>query len=106
LPSDVNAMPLSIKRSREALQDQTEIWLSIAEDNLRAADGVYDRINDAIRMLADHPEAGRLREELRPGLRCLPVGSYLIFYSLGRGTLDVRRIMHGARDITPDTFRD
>lgn len=99
-------MRLSIRRSRQALDDQRDIWLAIAEDNMRAADGVYERINDAVFMLAEHPEAGRARDELRPELRCFPVGSYLIFYTLDGGTLGIRRIMHGARDIKSAHFED
>jgi toxin ParE1/3/4 len=99
-------MRLSIKRSQQALQDQTDIWLNIAEDNLRAADGVYERINDAIAMLAEHPEAGRGRDDLRAGLRYFPVGSYLIFYTIAPGILGIRRIVHGARDIKAALFDD
>ena len=77
-------MRLNIRRSGQAKLDQTDIWLTIAEDNMRAADGVYERINDAITMLSEHPEAGRAREDLQPGLRYFPVGSYLVFYTVRR----------------------
>lgn len=99
-------MPLKIRRWPQARADLREIWLGIAEDNMRAADGVLDRIDGAIRMLAEQPEAGRSREELRAGLRYFPVGSYLVFYSIGKGMIDVRRIMHGARDIDAEDFDD
>lgn len=71
-PSERSAMRLKIERSDQAQNDQTDIWLTIAEDNMRAADGVYERINDTILMLAEHPEAGRARDDLRHGLRYFP----------------------------------
>ena len=99
-------MRLSIRRSRQAQFDQTDIWLNIAADNVRAADGVYERINDAILMLAEHPEAGRPRDDLQTGLRYFPTGSYLIFYTVDGRTLGIRRILHGARDIKAALFDD
>lgn len=68
-------MRLSIRRSVQALQDQTDIWLNIALDNPQAANGVYDRINEAILMLAEHPEAGRARDDLEAGLRFFPLAA-------------------------------
>jgi toxin ParE1/3/4 len=97
-------MPLSLRRWPQARADLKEIWLSIAENNLRAADGVLDRIDSALSMLTEQPEAGRSRDELRAGLRYSPVGSYLVFYSVGQGVIDVRRVLHGARDIDVDLF--
>ena len=97
-------MPLKIRRSRQAQLDQNEIWLTIAEDSVRAADGVSERFNEAIFMLAEHPDAGRARDELGEDLRYFPVGSYLIFYSVNSGTLGIRRLLHGARDITAALF--
>jgi toxin ParE1/3/4 len=73
---------------------------------MRAADGVYERINETILMLAEHPEAGRARDDLQEGLRHFPVGSYLIFYTIGPRKLGVRRIMYGARDIKAALFDD
>lgn len=99
-------MRLSVQRSDRAQLDQTEIWLTIAEDNVRAADGAYDRINDAIFMLAEHPEADRARDDLQPGLRYFPVGSYLIFYTVSPAILGIRRIVHGARDIKATLMDD
>ena len=99
-------MPLSFRRWPQARADLKEIWLSIAEDNPRAADGVLDRLDAAVAMLTEQPGAGRSRDELRSGLRYFPVGSYLVFYSVGKGVIDVRRVLHGARDIDADLFED
>jgi len=75
-------MPLSIRRTRQAQLDQNDIWLNIAEDSVRAADSVLERVNAAIFLIAEQPEAGRARPELRAGSRYFPVESYLIFYDV------------------------
>ncbi len=99
-------MPLKIRRSANARIDQSDIWLSIAEDNIPAADGVQERLLEALAMLANHPEAGRSRAELGREIRAFPVGSYVIFYRVSTDHLDLLRMIHGARDITPDLFAD
>lgn len=97
-------MPLNIRRFPQAQIDQNAIWLAIAEDSVRAADGVLERINQIVHMLAENPRAGRARDDLGPGLRYFPADSYVVFYTLAPGTLELRRVMHGASDITADLF--
>lgn len=94
-------MALSILRLPRARLDADEIWLSIAADSLQAADRIVSRIYDAETRLADFPELGRARDDLRPGMRSWSVGSYLIFYRVEAARLVVVRILHGARDL-PD----
>lgn len=57
-------------------------------------------------MLADYPEAGPQRDELGPGMRYYPSGSYLVFYTISEHFIEIRRIMHGAREITAGLFDD
>jgi len=57
-------------------------------------------------MLADYPEAGPQRDELGPGMRYYPSGSYLVFYTVSDHYIEVRRIMHGAREITASLFNE
>lgn len=47
---------------------------------------------------------GRKVEELAPNLRSFPIGSYLIFYRPIEDGIQLIRILHGARDITPEYF--
>jgi toxin ParE1/3/4 len=42
---------------------------------------------------------GISRDELHPGLRSLPVGKYLIFYTLIPDGIEVVRLLHGMMDI-------
>jgi toxin ParE1/3/4 len=93
-------MPSIVLRPK-AMADLVEIWAYIAEDSIRQADAFASRINQQFRMLARQPNLGRDRPELSEGLRSIPVGSYLIFYTPRPRGIEVVRVFHGARDLTP-----
>lgn len=48
--------------------------------------------------LLQYPEAGSMRDELRPGLRSRPHGRYIIFYTPQSAVVRVERILHDSRD--------
>ena len=50
-------------------------------------------------MLARHPEAGRLHDELGAGIRLYPVGQYVIAYQIDHDVITIVRILSGFRDI-------
>ena len=81
-----------------AEDDIAEIALYIAADNPRAAQRWVDSIHERCRRIGDMPGIGAPRPEVAPGLRILPVGSYLILYVEVDGDADVLRVVHGARD--------
>lgn len=83
----------------QAQDDLREIWRYIARDDVDAADRMIDQFEDRCLRLAEHPEAGRARPELAPGLRSLPVGRYIVFYRPGPDSLEIARVVHGARDL-------
>ncbi len=56
-------------------------------------------------MLADQPEAGRERPELRGKLRSFPVGNYIIYYECSSHYLDVVRVLSAFRDISDEMVR-
>jgi toxin ParE1/3/4 len=95
-----------VRRWPQAKLDQYDIWLSIAADSMRAADAVLEDLGRAANLLADYPEAGPARSELGAGLRYYVCGSYLIFYTISPDAMEIRRILHGARDIVTDLFDD
>ena len=92
-------MPSIVLRPK-ALADLVEIWAYIAEDSIRQADAFAGRIDQQFRMLARQPNLGRERPELLEGLRSIPIGSYLIFYTPRPRGIEVVRVLHGARDLT------
>lgn len=75
-------MALRVRRSPRARADLLQLWRFIAEDNETAADGVIDRIEQVLHMLADYPQAGRQRPEISAGLRSFQIGGSILFYRL------------------------
>jgi toxin ParE1/3/4 len=86
----------------QALADADSIFDFIAADNPSAAANLIRRFERILDMLTASPDAGRERPDLAPALRSFPVGNYVIFYQPVPEGIEVVRILHGARDITPD----
>lgn len=83
----------------EAECDLEEIWWYIAQESPNNADRFLDRIQERCLSLADFPQMGASRNELKTGLRSQPVGNYLIFYFPLEDGIDIVRVLHGSRDI-------
>lgn len=88
---------LQIIRTPQAREDVLDIWDYIGVDNPAAADTVVRRLDEVVRLLADHPNIGTRQDRFRKGLRCLSADDYLIFYDQSEGRLRIIRILHGAR---------
>ncbi len=94
-----------IRYTQSAETDLLELWLTIAEDNLVAADKSLDSIQSAVSLLAAQPEMGRVRPELADGLRSFPTRTpYIIFYVSDEDGLLIVRVLHHARDIDAEYF--
>ena len=94
-----------IRFTNSAEADLLELWLTIAEENLVAADESLDSIQSTVSLLATQPEMGRARPELADGLRSFPTRTpYIIFYMQDKDGLLVVRMLHHARDIDADYF--
>jgi toxin ParE1/3/4 len=85
--------------TEQAEADLDELWAYIAANNPDAADRMVDAVPASGGMHARFPGMGLSREDLRPGLRCFVVSPYVIFYRPAEDTIEVLRILHGARDI-------
>ena len=61
-----------------------EIWWYIAEQSgsVEAAKSVVASITERFSLLATFPHLGRIRNDLRPGMRGFTVGDYVILYSI------------------------
>ncbi len=90
---------LTLLIADQAQEDLLDIWLYIANDSPLAADRFLDFLHKKCLTLCASPELGRSRDELLPGLRCLPAKRYTIFYRVGSGTLEVVRVLSGYRDV-------
>lgn len=76
-----------------------EIWQYVATDDAVAADALLDRIDAACSGLVDQPTLGPSRDDIRPGLRYLVVGAYLVLYRIIDGGVEIVRVVHGRRDL-------
>ncbi|WP_423207149.1 type II toxin-antitoxin system RelE/ParE family toxin [Paracoccus yeei] len=85
--------------TRAAREDLIAIWTHIAADNPAAADRVLDKLDEAAAHLADNPQMGPARDDIRPGLRYLVSGSYLLLYRIDGKDIEIVRAVHGRRDL-------
>jgi toxin ParE1/3/4 len=90
-------VPYSI--SPQARNDIDGIWDYIACDNPAAADRVIALFEQKFLLLSSQPLIGESRDKLQIGLRSFSVGNYVIFYRPMKNSLEVARVIHGARDI-------
>ena len=93
-----------LRLTRKAETDLDDNFDYIADDNPEAAEHLIYRITDLFESLVAYPEMGRTFDELIPGIRCVPVGNYVIFYRFLQNDVVILRVIHAARDITSDLF--
>jgi toxin ParE1/3/4 len=55
--------------------------------------------DEKLKLLADFPGMGAMREDLGPSIRTFPVGNYLIIYRPMKSGIELLRVVHGARDL-------
>jgi toxin ParE1/3/4 len=88
-----------VRVTRDAKRDVDEIWLFVARDSVDAANRLIDEIAHRFLLIGSSPEMGRIRDNLKPGLRSHPVDNYVIYYRETRPHISIVRVVHGARDI-------
>jgi len=87
--------------SPEALQDMGDIRSYIAMDNPKAAERIVQAFEAATALLSTQPALGPCKPHLR-GLRLWVVTefpTYLMFYRVREGQVEIVRVLHGARDL-------
>lgn len=90
-----------------AENDLAEILTFVKQRNAAAAQKLYMAMKDRIAMLALHPELGVIPKDetiQKTGHRVLIVDKYLIFYVITGDRVEIRRILHGAQDLTDLLF--
>ena len=92
-------MSRQVQVSREAKADLREIRDHIAASNVDAAKKLVQQIAVTFDSLGDMPMVGRKRDDLAYGLRSLAVGKYIVVYRLMENSIEIVRVLHGARDI-------
>ena len=71
----------------------------IARDNPARAVSFIRSLRVRCVRLTEFPDAAPIRPELGDGVRLVVFGRYLILYVVNGGVLEVRRVVHGARDV-------
>ena len=90
----------------QAEEDLTEIYCFIALDNPSAADRLLSRLQDRVEKLGQNPRICQRRPEIRPTMRILIEGSYLVLYEIHPDTdagpvreVEIVRVVDGRRDL-------
>ncbi len=92
--------PFKIRYLSTAENDLDDIFDYIMRDNPSAAGSLLEKFDHSISQLAINPEIGVIPKDERLkklGYRMLIVGKYLVFYVVKVNTVQIRRIIHGAR---------
>lgn len=88
-------MSRKIHKSVLAELDLIGIWeYSFGQWDADQADKYLDELDKGISLLADNPELGISRDEVREGYRVLFVNSHAIYYTITQSTIFIVRVLH------------
>jgi len=90
-----------VRLTRRAREDLAEIGRYIGRDNPARARTFLLDIHARAEAYAVHPDMGRDRTELAPGIRSFPHGDYVVFYRRYRSVIRIVRVLSGYRDVGP-----
>jgi len=88
-----------VERFRQAEEDLLAIAQYIAKDNPSAAVVWLDKLDETLSLLARQPQLGEAVDHIRPDLRRISHGDYLLFYEPRKAGIGLVRVIHGARKI-------
>jgi len=91
--------------SLEASRDLSEISDYFLEQSVGAGDRFVTTFEKKCQHLANYPYLGRSDKEIMPGLRGLPLLSYIIFYTVSEEGIEILRVISGYRNL-PEVFQD
>jgi len=85
---------------RQQAQDDLEsIWVySHQEWGVKQADQYLRSLLSRFTWLAENPQLGKQRAEIKPGYYCFPEGMHLVFYTATRDGIDIIGIPHQSMD--------
>jgi toxin ParE1/3/4 len=99
---------LAIRRHPAFFNDLDEAYDYLLGESPRAADLLFDRVEEVGRLLARFSHLGRRRDEVATGVRSFRVRGfrYLIFYRVENDDVLLIRMIHGAMNMTSQNFPD
>jgi toxin ParE1/3/4 len=86
----------------EVEADLDDIWSYVATKSgeVDVADRLINAITDHFFILSRYPHVGRSRDyDLRPGLRSLSVGEYIIIHRVEARDVLILHVLHGRRHL-------
>jgi toxin ParE1/3/4 len=88
-------------RVRQSVYEELEeIWqYSLSNWGIDQADQYIRDLTSRFEWLAENPQAGKQRDDIKPGYYCFPQGSHLIFYRTIDDTLDILGVPHQSMDV-------
>jgi len=89
----------SYRLRQPAEEDLLTIWSYRAESSPASATALMRNFHQQFLLLAEYPQLGQARPDIRPGLRSFPLKRYLIFYHQTPDGVEVVRVVHGSRDL-------
>ena len=92
--------PFKIRYLSTAENDLDDIFTYILKDKPSAAASLLKNFDSSISQLAFSPELGTVPKDERLkklGYRILVVGKYFVLYVVKGKTVQIRRVIHGAR---------
>ena len=82
---------------RRARRDLHELIAYTAEDSIRSAELVAERIWDGVSLLASMPRAGRVGRVAGTRELVVQQTSYILVYRIDKSAVSILRVYHGAR---------
>jgi len=88
-------------RIRQLAQDDLEaIWLYTREQwGIVQADSYLESLILRFDWLAENPELGKPRDDVKSGYFCFPEGMHLIFYIINNNQIEIIGVPHQQMDI-------
>ncbi len=84
----------------DSVLDSICYYVASESGSVEIADRLIDSLTGRFFLLANYPNIGRRRDDdLRPGLRSLSVGEYVIIYRLRDEDVLILRVLRGSRNI-------
>lgn len=90
---------MKLEFAPEAETDLLDIAVYIARDNPARARTFVAELEERCAGLLDFHDKGRERPDLAHGLRSMPHGRYMIYYTPRSNAVRIERILHAARDV-------
>ncbi|HEY7426665.1 MAG TPA: type II toxin-antitoxin system RelE/ParE family toxin [Gemmataceae bacterium] len=90
-----------VNRTDQAELDLIDILVHLGRHSSAAADRFAAEFERKCELLAQFPALGEARDDLKPGVRSLVVGNYVLIYRPRNGGIEVLRVFRGGRHITP-----